>query len=131
MKRVLLICGLTVAVICAVTLVQWEAAPIAAEQKERESYAHRDGNKEAEIDIAQGVLKWKVLGRVSNFEEERATLKAKLGVELDWFADCLSTEEIERYRREYNRAMRAHLVTRFGEDAVRQTLGTPQTAGLL
>lgn len=94
-------------------------------QAEMYSYDSRDGKKEAEQDIERGVLKWKRHGLIYDFEAEQKIVREKLGVEIDWFAGCLSTEGIEAYARSYNATMRAHLVARFGSPLVSGVLGDP------
>jgi hypothetical protein len=106
-------------------LVEWSnRQSIASSEADRDSYDTRDGKKEAEADIARGNPKWKVSGRVSEPEERAARLK-RLGIEMDWFADCLPTWGIVRYRYEYNTVIRAHFVRLLGEETVLDVIGPP------
>ncbi len=125
------------AVICGVVLVsltgfltKWIfVSEVSAAAAELESYDRRDGWKEAEQDIERGVLKWKVWGRVSDFETRKKTASEKLGVELDWFADCEVTDAVRSYASRYNAAMRTHLVSLLGEPRVAGVLGDSPAEG--
>jgi hypothetical protein len=97
---------------------------MAADNAEVESYNHREGKREADADIARGTPKWKVSGRVSDADEQAARLK-RLGIELDWFADCIATDGIVRYRHDYNSAIRAHFVQSVGEETTLDVIGRP------
>jgi hypothetical protein len=125
MKRgPIILCG--VLVVClAGGIVEWSnRTAIAASLADIESYDHLDGKKEAEADIARGTPKWKVSGRVSDADEHAARLK-RLGIELDWFADCIATDGIVRYRYDYNSAIRAHFVQSVGEETTLDVIGRP------
>jgi hypothetical protein len=116
------ICGGVIAALAWV-VVEWSfVSEVSAGVAELESYERRDGKAEAEQDIARGVLKWKVWGRVSDFETRQKILKEKLGVEVDWFADCEVTDAVAHYAARYNSTVRSHLVS---------TLGAPVVAGVL
>ena len=116
-----------VALVCAI--VGWtHLAPVAHDAAELASFDHRDGKKEAEADIAGGVLKWKVAGRVSNFEIRAALVKEKLKTELDWFGDCEGSDGRTRYVAAYNSTVRGYLVSLYGEAAVFSVLGDPPVA---
>jgi hypothetical protein len=124
MKRgPIILCGVFLVCVAGV-MVEWSnREAIASSIAEFESYDHRDGKKEAEADIAQGRLKWKVSGRVSDYEVRRTLLKEKLGLELDWFTGCIGSEGIERYRLAYNSVIWTHATTIYGEAAVQDMLG--------
>ena len=126
MKRTAVILAAILVVCVAGAMLEWSrVAPVVAEQQEIDSYEHRDGKKEAEADIAKGTPKWKVYGRVSEYDVRKVIAKEKLGLELDWFAGCLATEAIERYAFDYNSTIRPHLVAIHGEPSVFSILGEP------
>ncbi len=124
MKRgPIIICG--VFLVCvAGGMVEWSnRRTIASDIAEFESHDHRDGTKEAEVDIAQGNFKWKISGRVSDYDVRKSLLKEKLGVELDWFTGCIGSEGIDRYAYDYNLAVWAHVSAIYSEADVRDILG--------
>jgi hypothetical protein len=124
MKRPLVFFSGVAATAIACAVVGWlHFAPIAHETAELASFDHRDGKKEAEADIARGIVKWKVAGRVSDYGTRAALLKETLKTELDWFGDCTGSEGRTRYVAAYNAAVRGYLVTVYGEAAVFGVLG--------
>lgn len=126
MKRApIIIAAIFVACVAGV-MVEWSnRLSLSAEQEKFESYQHRDGKKEAETDIATGAPKWKVYGRVSEYDIRKTLLKEKLGLELDWFEGCMVSEAIERYTFDYNATIRPYLVSVHGEPPVYALLGEP------
>ena len=125
MKRTPLIIVVALAICVVAAISAWShLQSTAALQEEIDSYDSRDGKNEAEADIARGTPKWKVSGRVIDAEAHAASLK-RLGIELDWFADCIATEGIIRYRYDYNTAIRSHFVRLIGESTTSDVIGRP------
>jgi hypothetical protein len=124
MKRRLVFFSAIAATAIACAVAGWlHFAPIAHDGAELASFDHRDGKKEAEADIARGIVKWKVAGRVSDYEIRAALVKEKLRTELDWFGDCEGSEGRTRYVAAYNSTIRGYLVSLYGEPAVFSVLG--------
>jgi hypothetical protein len=116
-------CGVVIAALVWF-LAEWSfVSEVSAGVAELESYDRRDGKAEAEQDIERGALKWKVRGRVSDFQTRQKIVREKLGVELDWFADCEGTDAVVRYGTRYNSTMRAHLISQLGAPLVAGVLG--------
>src|SRR5690349_4080371 len=116
MKRpIVLLSAVSVVVIAFVSVWYAHFAPVAREAAELASYDHRDGKKEAEVDLASGILKWKIAGRVSDYEARAALLKATLKTDLDWFGDCEGSDGRTRYQVAYNSKVRQYLVSLYGE----------------
>ncbi len=125
MKRSVIVLCTAVFVVCvAAWMVAWSKRHAVASQiAEYESYEHRDGRKEAEVDIAQGQVKWKVCGLYSS-ESEDATRLKRLGVQVDWFAGCIVSDAIYRYRYAYNSTVYSHFVRLVGKEITEEVLAT-------
>jgi hypothetical protein len=78
-----------------------------------------DGEREAERDIASGILKLKAGGLPAPWIGDYIRLlKARFGVQLDFVAGCIMTEELSKNMREYNTRMEREIATKFGSDAL-------------
>jgi len=124
MKRAWAIVPAVIVVFLAGALVELQnRASLSEREQQLDSYAHRDGKREAEADIAAGRPKWKAYGRISDYEIRAALLKEKLGVELDGIAECAVPDSIERFTFEYNTRMKEYLISVYGDPAVFALIG--------
>jgi len=126
MKRAPVIVS-AICIICATgAFVQWLNLQSGAKAiAELASYDVRDGKREAQDDLARGILKWKVAGLVHDYQARSSNLRAKLGTQLDWFGGCEGSAARDRYIFTYNSTVWNHLATLFDQGLMREVLGAP------
>ncbi len=84
-------------------------------------YRSRDGQKEAEADIAKGLLKLKACGLPSAGNSEwREVLKERFGVEVERIAGCGVSDPLLAYAEAYNVTVEHYLAVKYGATALEE-----------
>lgn len=81
-----------------------------------------NGRAEAERDIANGTMKWKVYGHMAGLtdtdELARAQLRKRFGIELEAVAQCIVTHEQMERTEGYNNRIHEEVERRHGAGAI-------------